>query len=134
MNDFEKNLKRQSFRPVPPELRAEILAAASTAPRAATAPWWRLAFWPSPYAWATLAAVWLVILGLDFASSPNHPADLRAQTQSSPEIFALLLEQRRLLDELSRPSTIPASPLPNPRASSPGACLAPREDEQIQFV
>jgi hypothetical protein len=131
MNDFEEILKRQPFRPVPPAWRAEILA---TAPVPTSAPWWRLAFWPSPYAWATLAAVWLVILGLDFASQPSHPADLRAQTQSSPEIFALLLEQRRLLDELSRPSTIPASPLPNPRTSSPGACLTPREPEEIQLA
>jgi hypothetical protein len=149
MDDFEEILKRQSFRPLPPDLRAEILAAASAPAQPAVSasskrvptsttprPWWSAWLWPSPYAWAALAAAWLVILGLNLADSSSRPAQFPGNFPSSPQFLALLVEQRRLLDELSRPALAHTTPPldPDSRADSPGACLAPRDPNEAVYV
>lgn len=78
MNDLERQLSEQPLRTPPPHWRVEILAAAAKI----TAPdWtWRDWMWPSPKAWAALAAVWVVVLALD---TPPRPA-LAAQTPRAP--------------------------------------------------
>jgi hypothetical protein len=141
MDPLEEILKRQAFRPVPPDLRAEILAAAHTAklaPRPSPVSWLSAWLWPSPYAWAALAAAWLLIIGLNLAAqsdriaSPNHSGP----TASSSDILAVLVEQRRLLDELSRPALAHTTPPPDPNQhpDSPGACLDPREPDEIHLA
>ncbi len=69
--DFEEYLRRQSIRPVPAHWRGEILRAARAQP--AAPPWWREWLWPSPRAWAGLAAAWGLILLLT-VTAPNEPA------------------------------------------------------------
>lgn len=60
MDEFEQFLSHQPLRNVPPGWRREILADRQPA--------WREWLWPSPVAWATVAAAWLLILGLQLAS------------------------------------------------------------------
>ena len=121
MNDFEKQLQRQPLRTLPPEWRGEILRAAVPAP----APPRRLIsnfkfqisnlLWPCPQAWAGLAAAWLVILGLNFTSRTSPSPGLtaaKADFPLSPQVLALLREQRALYSELL--GRLEASPPPAP--------------------
>lgn len=54
-------------------------------------------------AWAGLAAVWLVILGLNVATHEtvfSPPSTMRVETKRSPETLQALREQKRLFAEL----------------------------------
>jgi len=134
-SDFEKELERRPWRNVPREWRAEILGKAlssgagfqparkilaaredehgqdARAGRLEACPttlvWWREMLWPCPQAWAGLAAVWLIILGLRLmaGSEAGAPAQV-VSAPASPELRAALDEQRRLFTELL--------PLPEP--------------------
>jgi anti-sigma factor RsiW len=95
-------------------------------PRAARvsppAPWWREWFWPSPQAWAGLAATWVLVAVASFAT--REPASLAAThpvRPPSPEQLQVLRQQRQLLAELSGPLEQPAggkpkTPPPQPRS------------------
>jgi hypothetical protein len=92
MNEFEQRLARQTFRAPPAEFRAEILAAVTGTPPAGT---WREWLWPSPRAWAAMAAIWLVCAALRFADQPaTSPAEIAAQKLPESDIVALLLAMR----------------------------------------
>lgn len=111
MNDFEKQLRRQPLRSVPPEWRREILQAALGTTHPQQPAWWRQLLWPCPQAWAGIAAVWLVVIVLNFATSEQSaPTSAVAITRPSPEMQALLREQRLLIAELLNP---PEPPLAN---------------------
>jgi hypothetical protein len=81
MNDFEQKLARQTFREPPAGLRAEILrACAASAPAAWT---WRDWFWPSPQAWAALAALWVICAAVQLGDRPApHSASFAAPPAS----------------------------------------------------
>lgn len=65
MNDrFEETLRRQTFRQTPVSWRREILGAITET----VSPWWREWLWPSPVAWATVAAMWVLIALLQLAT------------------------------------------------------------------
>lgn len=82
MNDFEQKLARQTFREPPAGLRAEILR---TCAGAAPAAWtWRDWLWPSPQAWAALAALWLIFAAVQFGDRPPASSSAFA-TQSTLE-------------------------------------------------
>lgn len=131
-DEFEQQLRNQPLRPVPPEWRAEIIDTArrasrrqAAAPVRQSAPWWREWLWPSPQAWAGLAAVWLFLLGLHF-TGPADSASSTVQTQSpTPEIRMALAAQRlemtRLLDGPveSTPPSKPAVPGPRSERTTP---------------
>ncbi len=110
MTPFEKRLAETPLRPIPPEWRREILAAAQV-PRSC----WSFAallpaiqnpkskiqnlLWPHPYAWAALAACWIVIATLSF-SGPRGP-ELYAVTPKgmtpvniSPETYVAHMQLR----------------------------------------
>lgn len=129
-DDFEKQLQRQAIRPVPQNWRAEILQAAHatsrpqlSTPNSQHAPWWRALLWPCPQAWAGLAAMWFVLLGLHLAD-PETAALATAQTAPpSPEMLMVLHEQKRLFAELisgSEPVDIdlPKPFVPRPRSEA----------------
>src|SRR6185503_16798594 len=91
-HDFEKQLQRQPLRAAPGEWREEILQAslASVSPHASrlapdALPWWREWLWPSPQAWAGLAAVWLVILGLNSTTALRSVEIAKQSPGTSPE-------------------------------------------------
>jgi hypothetical protein len=149
-DDFEQQLQRQPMRAVPPAWRQQILTGVS-AQRAARGPvpeteasWWRALLWPCPQAWAGVAAVWLLILGLHGMSGfePRSPAQL-ATVMPSAEWRALLAEQRRLFTELlfspepppapsrSDPADRPRSQGPQGSGSSAGWFLQPTRNHSL---
>lgn len=112
-DDFESRLQSQPMRPIPPDWRAEILAAArdaQPAPRASRpAPQaWLLTinhqlstfFWPHPKAWAVLAAVWIVILAMNFSMRDPVPRVAEKSVPPSPEVIVELKKQQLLFAEL----------------------------------
>jgi hypothetical protein len=115
-DDFEQKLQRQPLRQVPAGWRGEILAVAESAaavrhPPSVTRPSWlstlnsqlSTILWPHPQAWAGLAAVWILILAVDF--SMRDPSPIRAEMSLPPssEVIVELRQQQRLLAELIGP-------------------------------
>jgi len=132
MDDFEQFLKNQPLRAVPPEWRGEILAAAAKGGRKeTTVSGWRGWLWPSPYAWGALAAVWVVILGLNIASQREMSRTMpRGPMPSEQEMVAALTAYRRELEEFSTMAKAPRpTALPILKPDSPGAWLERREPE-----
>jgi len=87
MNDFEDRLRRTPLRTPPRDLR-DMVFASSPERRA-----WRDEIWPSPSAWAALAAVWLVLLAVE--SLTGSPVSVRnapggaIEPPSSDSVLAL---------------------------------------------
>ena len=105
-DDFEQRLQRQPLRVVPEEWRAEILGTASSTAatqmsRSAdrTTNWLSTLLWPHPRAWAGLAAVWMVILGLKLATVDEAHA-VGKNSSVTPEVLAELQQQKLLFAEL----------------------------------
>ena len=81
MNNFERKLAEQRFRQPPSDLRETIFLPANVI---ASAGWtWRDWFWPSPQAWAALAAMWIVFAALGFSERESAPPDSLAQSPST---------------------------------------------------
>jgi hypothetical protein len=109
MNEFERLLKSQPFRPLPPDWRAEILDK-KVEPHANEIPAsWRDWFWPSPSVWAAMAAVWVLFVcvqsGLlpDGATSAQTPVLVQgpaSEKELSPQTFRLTSADNALLVSL----------------------------------
>jgi anti-sigma-K factor RskA len=132
-DDFEKLLARQRLRPIPPEWRAEILRAARTDSRdeatasETAASWWRALFWPSPIAWISVACAWVVIIGMNIAARPERDkASAAAPLPATDASFALLIQERDTLDEISQAQPEPAAP--PQKQTPPGACIDRRSN------
>jgi hypothetical protein len=123
-DDFEQKLQRQPLRQVPGEWREEILVAADVNRRQATScevgrgftsaatrrsllstlnPQLSTLLWPHPAAWAGLAAVWILILEVDFSLRDKTPAIAGKSLPPSPEVIVELRQQQRMLAELIGP-------------------------------
>ena len=119
-DEFEQQLRRQPMRPIPAEWRRQILdSAPGPESPVSVREWsfsWRELFWPSPRAWAGLAAVWAVILALNTASSDSAiPSAERARpAQPSPQFLMALQEQWQLRAELMDIPVAEASPKTEP--------------------
>src|SRR3954471_2052344 len=116
---FEQELQQQRFRRVPSAWREEILKVAreaatqkappTSAARDSTAAngWKRLLadlLWPHPAAWGGLAATWLVILVLNFASRDQAEQKVAYEAPpASPELRELLREQQQMFADLIGP-------------------------------
>ncbi len=142
MNDdlksFEARLRRQSLKPIPGDWRTEILQASRQAAmpenrRSVTAPptksdWLATLnqklstlFWPHPKAWAGLAAVWILILAVNFSTRDKAPVMAEKVSPPSPEVVAELKKQRQLFAELIGPPLAQdadrrKNPVPRPRS------------------
>lgn len=122
MDDFEKQLKRQQFRPVPPDWRRQILLtvddADATDQNKSTATWMakiRELLWPSPVAWSGLAAVWIVIAALRMATVDNQNPKPVAQANYAQ--LRLAMELKRTLEAETQLAEQPrTSELPKPRS------------------
>ena len=142
--DFEKHLQRQPLRQVPSDWWEGVLAAARRAACPQPAPYdgrdglravlstlnsqLSTLLWPHPVAWAGLAAVWVVILGLSFTTRDAARQVARRTSSPSPQIFMAFQDQQRLLNELLGPREIPeaerpkAAP-PQPRSERPSGLM-----------
>jgi hypothetical protein len=103
-DDFEKRLQRQPLQEIPHEWRAEILQQASARCRSSTLDpqpsFFSALLWPHPKAWAGLAAMWVMIFVLRFASPDNLPKMAQTTPSSSQTIAVNLKEQQQILAEL----------------------------------
>ena len=140
-DQFEKRLQRQALRPVPPGWREEILSTARNAKTHALAVSNETSacsslkrmisslLWPHPKAWAGLVAIWLLILGLNFATrEPSGPQVVARAAPPSPQVRELLRQQEQLLAELSGPFEQPEANRPKP------ALPPPRSQRREQFA
>ena len=108
MDEFEQKLERQALRQIPAEWRGEILSAAKHAsrpvPRASFLSTFNFQLstllWPHPKAWAGLAAVWILILAVDFSVRDRTAVVAEKSLPPSPEVVAELRQQQRMLAEL----------------------------------
>ncbi len=131
---FEKRLRSQPARLVPPEWRDEIMRAARGAtavarPEAGAGGLsWFARFnarvsallWPHPAAWGGLAAAWALVVGVQLADrEPASKASARAVVPVSGEVRKLLREQEQLFAELAGPAERPVTNRPKPAAPSP---------------
>jgi hypothetical protein len=127
---FEQHLRRQPLRQVPSAWREEILVAADVNRRNApvreltfaAALHLRLCglFWPYSRAWAGLAAVWVMILALNFATRETTPGlEARQVKALTTETVRSLKQREQLLADLSglpefreavRPKAMPPRP------------------------
>jgi hypothetical protein len=116
-DEFEQQLRSQPLREAPSEWRAEILTAARAARPALSSrvPGWREWLWPCPQAWAGLAAVWMLLLGLH-VTAPSRPSALASQSPSLETQTALAAQRR----ELARLLDAPADAAPTSKPSVPG--------------
>ena len=121
---LESKLSRQPLRALPAFWREEILAAARTAATSARAPrlplhtpWWRELVSPGPYAWGALAAVWVVILALDFSTQSDvTPVLAESRSQPVPRLQDILRQKQQQYAELAGASE---SPVAEPPKSNP---------------
>jgi hypothetical protein len=109
-DDFEKRLQHQPLRKIPFDWRQQILQDASSSQPSTLDP--RPSFlstlnsklstilWPNPKAWAGLAAAWVVIFALQFASRSSSRMVATARAPKSPVFLMTLKDQQQMLVEL----------------------------------
>ena len=136
MDDFEQKLQCQPLRQVPGEWREEILAAAEVqlpgAPKRSEGGSTFIAqlstiLWPHPAAWAGLAAVWILILAVDFSMRDKSPVMAEKTAPPSPEVIVELRRQQRLLAELIGPRDTRDADRPKPLVPQP-------RSERVEFM
>jgi hypothetical protein len=100
-------------------LNAE-LRAAETSPLNWPRVLWRELVWPCRRIWAGMAAVWLVILVVNFSMRDDSQTMAMQSPPPSPEMILTFRQQERLLAELIGPNeTRSAAPPPKPFLPQP---------------
>lgn len=131
-DDLEKRLQQQTIRKVPATWRQEILDVAKAKSVAQPAfnsqptSWWRELFWPCRHAWTGMAALWIVMWGINSGLSGGEQ-NLATSSTAVPAMLQAMKEQRQLLAELIPPShRQPAEP---PRHNQP----QPRSERHVEM-
>ena len=78
---------------------------------------WAELIWPCRRVWAGLAAVWIVLLGVQLGT-PQSP-EVAPRATSAAELSAALEQRRQLLAELFRPAPTAPPPKHPPQARTP---------------
>ena len=85
------------------DIRREVVADLAHSKREPTIPFvlklWHELILPRPRAWATVAAMWVVIAALKF-STPEAPRVVAQKTSASAEVLAEVRQQKLLFAEL----------------------------------
>jgi hypothetical protein len=116
----EPQLDRMWVKELAPELRSERTPAHENVLLVVGWKLWRELIWPCRRVWAGVACAWLLIVGLNVASvEPARQIASKAGPRSSEEM-QVLIEQRRMLAQLTDWPTEPAktrkSNPPGPRS------------------
>ncbi|MGZ4964510.1 MAG: hypothetical protein ACXWJB_11200 [Limisphaerales bacterium] len=132
-DDFEKRLQEQELRPVPGHWRNQILQQArgtqnrevemARAERRALPGWLHQLLWPCPQAWGALAAVWVVVLFLNFAGSEKAEVTVAKAPDQSSEVRMAVKQQSQFRAELMSANDAPAAE--PPKMSAPQSGLKP---------
>jgi len=102
-DEFEKRLQSQPLRQIPSDWRERILRGARPighSSRVTRHSFLSTLFWPNPKAWAGLAAIWIVIAAIQFASRDQTKNLAKDAAPNTPERMVLLKQQNQLLAEL----------------------------------
>ena len=131
-SEFEKRLRCQPVKEIPPAWRAEILSAArkaQVAPHAllVTRHAWLSTLnqqlstwlWPHPRAWAALAAAWVCVFILNASTHDTAPALAKNISAPSPEMITELKQQRKLYAELMGTGELRAAECPKETPERP---------------
>lgn len=119
MNEFENELKKQPMRQVPGHWREQILTRARPEARPHKhEPWWAALLWPSPKAWATLAAAWALMVGFSISTREGAVSQERPK---ATQIRMAMEEKRRLRAEIEEASLRIAAEVPKPRSEINGS-------------
>ena len=131
MDDFEQRLRDQPMRNVPDDWRVEILggarAAASRRPPVCERPSFLSTLnaqlssllWPSPKAWAGVAAAWMAIFVFNFLARETSQPLAMHTTPPSRAFVELVKEQRRELLALAGLAVSTDADKPKPRLPGP---------------
>ncbi len=130
-DDLEHRLRGLRSAALPAAWRQEILATARDASllsesseAVSRAGWGEL--WPTPWAWAGVASLWLVILGLNVATNAAAPTEAIASMPISPQALQLVWAER---EQLWRDAALPSEP--SPAATTPPS--RPRRSGAVPF-
>ena len=140
---FEQRLRRQSLRQVPPSWREQILAAAHVHQRTAAAAsvsedqaeliaGWRLLFGRLPLAWASFAALWIVMVGVNL-TLPGPFVSLPTPGAPSAGLEALAAMDFQPSDFASPTSELLPSPKAAPAPEQPAAPRLPRSERRREL-
>jgi anti-sigma factor RsiW len=70
--------------------------------------WWRQLIWPCRHAWAGMAALWLLLWGVNSGWSKSEPRRMARGVAATPAVMQALFEQKQLLTELIAPVSGPS--------------------------
>jgi hypothetical protein len=130
-DDLEQRILRQPPRKIPPAWRMDILTAARPESPKAVASIFPVPFSkPDRLAWTALAAVWVIILALNLANRELSPRAIFKSVPMTPELRMALLEQRRLLTELSLGKQPVSGDAEEPKQPSP----RPHSERSLPFL
>ena len=134
--DFERKLQQQPVRQIPAGWRAEILSAAKHGARktdAVNSPellaGWRLLLARFPVAWGTVAAIWLVMVGVNMLMSGPATAGIAASSAPA-QADAMTVWNLQRPDSKLLASLLAESPGNPPAPVSPVALPRPRSDRR----
>ncbi len=80
---------------------------------------WRELILPSRRVWTGLAAIWILILAVNFSLRDRSQVAL-ANARPSPQMMVAFRQQQQLMSELFNPSDVPVAEPKKPYAPRPG--------------
>lgn len=107
MDDFEQRLRRQPLNPPPAEWRAEILSrarAAAASDRRTMSPGllsrFRECLWPHPAAWASLAAIWILLFSVQRQTETAIQSEMIALRAAPEEVLEAFAQRQQATERL----------------------------------